>query len=117
MAISIKAEASVISLSFKLTAISSNCKLPTQPFRLVQLIIVRMACYLYSEGESWPAIPACNCHYIGQSCCQIHTLFSISPDHRLHDLAAYIYKSDKLRCANVDLYLHYNTCIVQCRSG
>ena len=59
--------------SFKLTA-----KLPTQPFRLVQLILVRMACYLYSEGESWPAIPACNCHYIGQSCCQLHTLFSTS---------------------------------------
>ena len=72
-----------------------------------------MACYPYSEGESQPAIPACNCHYAGQSC-SFPILSSLSPDH--HRLSRLL-KGDKLCCANVNLYLHYNTIIVQCRSG
>ena len=35
------------------------------PTLLVKLVC--MACYLYSEGENQPAIPACNCHYAGQA--------------------------------------------------
>ena len=62
-----------------------------------------MACYLYSEGESQPAIPACSCHYVGQSCSFPHTLFSTS---RPPSGAALM----------LILYLHYNT-IVQRRSG
>ena len=71
-----------------------------------------MACYLYSKSESQPAIPACNCHYAGQSC-SFPILSSLTPDHHW---PTRLLKGDKLRCANVNLYLHYNT-IVQCRSG
>ena len=39
-----------------------------------------MACYLHSESESQPAIPACNCHYAGQSC-SFPILSSLPPDH------------------------------------
>ena len=75
-----------------------------------------MACYLYSEGETQPVIPACNCHYAGQSCSFPHTLFSTSRPP-LADVTQLL-KGDKLRCANVNfvLILHYNT-IVQRRSG
>ena len=68
-----------------------------------------MACYLYSEIENQPAIPACNCHYAGQSC-SFPILSSLPPDHHQ---PTRLLKCDKLRCANV---LHYNT-IVQCRIG
>ena len=71
-----------------------------------------MACYLYSQGESQPAIPACNCHYAGQSC-SFPILSSLPPDHHL---LSRLLKGDKLCCASVDFYLHYDT-IVQCRSG
>ena len=71
-----------------------------------------MACYLYSESENQPAIPACNCHYAGQSC-SFPILSSLPPDHHR---PTWLLKGDKMRCANVNLYLHYNT-IVQCRSG
>ena len=40
-------------------------------------------------------------------------LSSLPPDHHR---PTRLLKGDKLRCANVSLYLHYNT-IVQCRSG
>ena len=71
-----------------------------------------MACYLYSESENQPAIPACNCHYAGQSC-SFPILSSLPPDHHR---PTRLLKGDKLRCANVNLYLHCNT-IVQCRCG
>ena len=62
--------------------------------------------------ENQPSIPACNCHYAGQSC-SFPILSSLPPDHHQ---PTRLLKGDKLRCANVNLYLHYNT-IVQCRSG
>ena len=40
-------------------------------------------------------------------------LSSLPPDHHR---PTQLHKGDKLRCAIVNLYLHYNT-IVQCRSG
>ena len=61
-----------------------------------------MACYLYSESESQPAIPACNCHYAGQSCS--FPILSSLP-HRLTQL---------LNCAALMFICIY---IVQCRSG
>ena len=64
-----------------------------------------MACYLYSESENQPAIPACNCHYAGQSC-SFPILSSLPPDHHQ--------PTRLINCAA--LMLHYNT-IVQCRSG
>ena len=64
-----------------------------------------MACYLYSESENQPAIPACNCHYAGQSCS--FPILSSLPPGRPGCLKV-------INCAV--LMLHYNT-IVQCRSG
>ena len=77
MAISKLRQVLATSLSLKLTPIPSRYIYPTL-LVIVQHKLVCMTCYLYSESESQPAIPACNCHYAGQSCSFSHTLFSTS---------------------------------------